>query len=51
MSLQFRGSVISTEKENGTSMMAEDTIIFRYPKEEITSKSIIFVQPNELAVV
>ncbi|MUN29633.1 SPFH domain-containing protein [Sulfuracidifex metallicus] len=51
MSLQFRGSVISTERENGTSMMAEDTIIFRYPKEEITSKSIIFVQPNELAVV
>ncbi|BBG23006.1 SPFH domain-containing protein [Sulfuracidifex tepidarius] len=51
MSLQIRGSVISTERENGTSMMAEDVIIFRYPKEEVTSKSIIFVQPNETAVV
>nr|MCL7344910.1 SPFH domain-containing protein [Candidatus Aramenus sulfurataquae] len=51
MSIQFRGQVISTELENGTSYMSQDTIIFRYPKENITSKSLIIVQPTEQAVV
>ncbi|AAY81055.1 SPFH domain-containing protein [Sulfolobus acidocaldarius] len=51
MSISIRGQVISTEMENGTSFMAPDVIIFRYPKENITSKSLIIVQPTEQAVV
>ncbi|MBP1357542.1 MAG: SPFH domain-containing protein [Sulfolobus sp.] len=51
MSLQIRGQVVSTELENGSSHMASDVIVFRYPKEDITSKSIIIVQPTESAVV
>lgn len=51
MSLQFRGQVISTEREDGTSFMAPDVLIFRYPREQITSKSIIIVQPQENCVV
>ncbi|MEM4746064.1 MAG: SPFH domain-containing protein, partial [Metallosphaera sp.] len=51
MSLQFRGQVISTEREDGTSLMAPDVLIFRYPKEQITSKSLFIVQPTENCVV
>ncbi|TRM73434.1 hypothetical protein DJ523_07335, partial [Sulfolobus sp. E5] len=51
MSISIRGQVISTELENGASYMAPDVIVFRYPKENITSKSIIIVQPTENAVV
>lgn len=51
MSLQFRGQVISTEREDGTSFMAPDVLIFRYPREQVTSKSIFIVQPTENCVV
>ncbi|BFH72961.1 SPFH domain-containing protein [Sulfurisphaera javensis] len=51
MSIALRGQVISTELENGASTMATDVIVFRYPKENITSKSIIIVQPTERAIV
>ncbi|AHC51942.1 hypothetical protein SUSAZ_08320 [Sulfolobus acidocaldarius SUSAZ] len=51
MSISIRGQVISTEMENGTSFMSPDVIVFRYPKENITSKSLIIVQPTEQAVV
>ena len=51
MSISFRGQVISTEKEDGTSYMAQGVLVFRYPRENITSKSIIIVQPTENAVV
>ncbi len=49
--MSFRGQVISTELENGTSLMTQDTIIFRYPKENITSKSLFIVQPTERCLV
>ncbi|WP_420809441.1 SPFH domain-containing protein [Acidianus sulfidivorans] len=49
--MSFRGQVISTELENGASLMTIDTIVFRYPKENITSKSLFIVQPNEKCVV
>jgi len=51
MSISFRGQVISTELENGASLMTQDTIIFRYPKENITSKSLFIVQPTERCIV
>ncbi|MCG2909286.1 MAG: SPFH domain-containing protein [Stygiolobus sp.] len=51
MSITIRGQVISTELENGTSLMTQDTIIFRYPKENITSKSLFIVQPTERCIV
>ncbi|QKR00596.1 SPFH domain-containing protein [Metallosphaera tengchongensis] len=51
MSLQIRGQVISTEREDGTSFMAPDVLLFRYPREQITSKSIFIVQPQENCVV
>ncbi|EHP70521.1 MAG: SPFH domain-containing protein [Metallosphaera yellowstonensis] len=51
MSLQIRGQVISTEREDGSSFMAPDVLIFRYPREQVTSKSIIIVQPQENCVV
>ncbi|ACP34763.1 band 7 protein [Sulfolobus islandicus Y.G.57.14] len=51
MSLTIRGQVISTEKEDGSSFMTADAIIFKYPKEAITSKSFIIVQPTERAIV
>ncbi len=51
MSISIRGQVVTTELENGASYMAPDVIVFRYPKENITSKSIIIVQPTENAVV
>ena len=51
MSVSIRGQVISTEKEDGSSYMTHDTIIFKYPREAVTSKSIIIVQPTERAVV
>jgi len=51
MSISIRGQVISTELDNGTSALAQDVIIFRYPKENITSKSLIIVQPTERCVV
>jgi hypothetical protein len=51
LSITIRGQVISTELENGTSLMTQDTIIFRYPKENITSKSIFIVQPTERCIV
>jgi len=49
--MSFRGQVISTELENGASLMTQDTIIFRYPKENITSKSLFIVQPTERCIV
>ncbi|ARM76803.1 SPFH domain-containing protein [Acidianus manzaensis] len=49
--MSFRGQVISTELENGASLMTIDTIVFRYPKENITSKSMFVVQPNERCIV
>jgi Membrane protease subunits, stomatin/prohibitin homologs len=51
MSISFRGQVVSTELENGASLMTQDTIIFRYPKENITSKSLFIVQPTERCIV
>ncbi|MGC9106202.1 MAG: SPFH domain-containing protein [Thermoprotei archaeon] len=51
MSISIRGQVISTEKEDGTSYMASNVLVFRYPREYITSKSLIIVQPTEMAVV
>ncbi|WP_338602381.1 SPFH domain-containing protein [Sulfolobus tengchongensis] len=51
MSMTIRGQVVSTEKEDGSSFMSADTIIFKYPKEAITSKSLIIVQPTERAIV
>lgn len=51
MSITIRGQVISTELDNGTSAMGTDVIVFRYPKENISSKSIIIVQPTERAIV
>ncbi|BCU70865.1 SPFH domain-containing protein [Stygiolobus caldivivus] len=51
MSFTIRGQVVSTELDNGSSAMGQDVIIFRYPKENITSKSIIIVQPTERCVV
>jgi hypothetical protein len=51
MSISFRGQVISTELENGASLMTQDTIIFRYPKENISSKSLFIVQPTERCIV
>jgi regulator of protease activity HflC (stomatin/prohibitin superfamily) len=51
MSISIRGQVISTEKEDGTSYMASNVLVFRYPREYITTKSIIIVQPTEMAVV
>lgn len=51
MSLQIRGQVISTDREDGSSFMAPDVLIFRYPREQVTSKSIIIVQPQENCVV
>ena len=51
MSITIRGQVISTEKEDGSSYMTADTIIFKYPREAITSKSMIIVQPTERAIV
>jgi hypothetical protein len=51
LSITIRGQVISTELENGTSLMTQDTIIFRYPKENITSKSLFIVQPTERCIV
>ncbi|EZQ04931.1 hypothetical protein CM19_08175 [Candidatus Acidianus copahuensis] len=48
----FRGQVISTEDEStGASKMTADTIIFRYPREAIGSKSLFLVQPTERAIV
>ncbi|MCY0859280.1 MAG: SPFH domain-containing protein [Sulfolobaceae archaeon] len=52
MSVGFRGQVISTEDETtGASKMTADTIIYKYPREAIGSKSIILVQPTERAIV
>ena len=51
MSITVRGQVVSTEKEDGSSYMTTDTIIFKYPREAITSKSLIIVQPTERAIV
>jgi len=51
MSVSIRGQVISTDREDGTSYMAPNVLIFRYPRENITSKSLIIVQPTEMAVV
>ena len=51
MSITVRGQVISTEREDGSSFMTADTIIFKYPREAITSKSLIIVQPTERAIV
>ncbi|WP_345587654.1 SPFH domain-containing protein, partial [Sulfurisphaera tokodaii] len=49
--MSLRAQVISTELENGTSVMTQDTIIYRFPKENITSKSIFIVQPTERCIV
>ncbi|BDC17811.1 SPFH domain-containing protein [Acidianus sp. HS-5] len=49
--MSFRGQVVSTELENGASLMPQDSIIFRYPKENITSKSLFIVQPTERCIV
>ncbi|AWR94129.1 SPFH domain-containing protein [Acidianus brierleyi] len=51
MSVSLRGQVISTEREDGTSVMAPDVLIFRFPRENITSKSLFIVQPQEQCVV
>jgi hypothetical protein len=51
VSVSIRGQVISTEMENGTSVMAPDVLIYRYPRENITSKSLFIVQPQEQCVV
>jgi membrane protease subunit (stomatin/prohibitin family) len=51
MSMQIRGQVISTERDDGTSLMASDVLIFRFPKEHVVGKSIVIVQPQENAVV
>ena len=51
MSVSLRAQVISTEREDGTSYMAPNVLIFRYPRDYITSKSLIIVQPTEMAVV
>ncbi|BFI76727.1 SPFH domain-containing protein [Sulfurisphaera ohwakuensis] len=49
--MSLRAQVISTELENGTSVMTQDTIIYRFPKENITSKSLFIVQPTERCIV
>ncbi|MBB5254889.1 SPFH domain-containing protein [Sulfurisphaera ohwakuensis] len=49
--MSLRAQVISTELENGTSLMTQDTIIYRFPKENITSKSLFIVQPTERCIV
>jgi len=51
VSVSLRGQVISTEREDGTSVMAPDVLIFRFPRENITSKSLFIVQPQEQCVV
>jgi len=51
VSVSLRGQVISTEREDGTSVMASDVLIFRFPRENITSKSLFIVQPQEQCVV
>jgi len=51
MSVSLRAQVISTDREDGTSYMAPNVLIFRYPRDYITSKSLIIVQPTETAVV
>ena len=51
MSITIRGQVISSEREDGSSYMTADTIIFKYPREAISSKSLFIVQPTERAIV
>lgn len=46
--MSLRAQVISIELENGTSVMGPDVIIYRYPREQVISKSIIIVQPTML---
>jgi len=51
MSVSFRAQVISTDREDGTSYMAPNVLIFRYPRDNVTTRSLIIVQPTEMAVV